>query len=418
LTLLGNAIKIEQFKRLYAKKDSFPVHVKNGIWQPAIFLLSIFLVIGLFTWINYRFIIPLSALDEFRNAWLGANGWLLQGQNPYNTIAGFNIPFIAMFFYLPLGLLDFTLARAIWLTIIESSLFLLVIIGINFSGWKVQIKSLPFIILTGLVMYSGIRAIFLGQFSVLVILMIYGGIFLISKKQDVLGGFLLALSISQPETAILLLVFITIWSLATKRHQLLVSLLSGMAFLIILSIILLPGWPIQWLRSLFGPAGTLVLYTSMLSKFANSVPGIRQGLSLVLNLGVLFLLVIEWVTSIKDAQAMFIWLVMITMVVNSLIKLRADTVDIIGLLPVIFYILMVIQEKWKSLANGMAYIIFISLVLLPWLINISLWRQGNLETFSFNLILSLVCLMALVWIKWWAHQSQRLPLESLIERLS
>jgi len=394
------------------------VQVKNGIWQSAIFLISISLVISLLTWINYHFVIPISTLDEFKNAWEGTNSWLIQGQNPYSTIAGFNLPFTAIFFFLPLGLLDFALARAIWLTIIESSLFLLIIIGVDFSGWKVPIKSLPFVILTGLVWYYGIRAIFLTQFSVLVLLMIYGGLLLIQKKQDVLGGFLLALSISQPETAILLLLFITIWALAAKRYQLLASMFSGMAFLVVLSIILLPGWPIQWLRSLFGPAGLSILYTSTLSKFAYQVPGIRLGLALILNLSVLVLLVIEWATSIKAAQSMFVWLAMITMVVNSLTKIRADAIDIIGLLPVIFYIIMVIQEKWKAIGDGMAIVIFVSLVILPWLNNIILWRHGSRETLSFNLILPVLCLVVLVWIKGWAHRSQRLPLETLIERLS
>jgi hypothetical protein len=394
------------------------VQVKNGIWQSAIFLISISLVICILTWVNYHFVVPISTLDEFKNAWQGTNSWLIQGQNPYNTIAGFNIPFTAIFFFLPFGLVDFVLARAIWLTIIEASLFLLVIIGLDFSGWKVPIKSLPFVVFTGLVWYYGIRAIFLSQFSVLVLLLLYGGLLLIKKKQDILGGFLLALTISQPETAVLILLFITIWALAAKRYQLLASIFSGMAFLAILSIILLPGWPIQWLISLFGSAGMSILYTSTLSKLAYQVPGIRLGLALVLNLSVLVLLIIEWVTSIKDVERLFVWLVMITIVVNSITKLRSDAVDIIGLLPVIFYIIMVIQEKWKVIGDGMAIVIFTSLVILPWLNNIILWLHGSRETLSFNLILPILCLVVLVWIKWWAHRSQRLPLETLIERLS
>jgi hypothetical protein len=377
------------------------VRGKQELFLPIIYFFLIILVILGITWANSHFLQPIPQFDDFKIAWSGANTWLLGGNNPYQDVARFDFPLTAMVFFGPLGLLNYSLAHAIWLTIVEVSLIFLTLL----------------LVLASLAFYFCVRSIILGQSTILVLLIIFVGFSLIIRKQDGIAGFIFSFAIVNPELSLLPIIFVLFWSLAAKRHALLLSLLASLTFLLIIFVILMPDWPLQWLQVTIGGIGATYWRSSVLSAIANRVPGIWMPLIIVLNSGFLVLLLVEWIRSIKNAESMFLWLAMITITVNTLIRLRADASDLVGLLPVLFYILHGLRERWRAIGDAAALFFSSVLLVVPWAMRINSDQSGSGEPLALRILIPIVCLLSLYWIKWWVIRPRRLPLERLKDRL-
>lgn len=390
---------------------------KREFFYPfAFFIIIILILIGL-TWVNGRFLGQVTQPDSFEQYWTAANLWLYKGVNPYSGSIPFDLAFIAMIFLAPFGLLDYAIARTLWMTAIEVSLVMITMIAILFSGWKFKTWALPIVLLISLTWYYAVRAIFLGQFSVFILLVMMISFLLIIRKQDGIAGFVLAFAVSLPSYSILVIVFVVIWSFAARRHQVFYGLLVGLIFIFSISVILLPGWPLQWLKYAVGDFKSYDWRTSILSIISNSVPGIRLPLSIALNGSVLILLLTEWLQSVRNAESKFAWAVLLTITVNCLVRLNSDACDVLGLLPVLFYTLKVVQDRWVKAADISAVISGVFLLTVPWIIALFSSSHAKLEPSELIVILPGLSIVGLLWIKWWARRPSQLPFEILRDRI-
>jgi hypothetical protein len=390
---------------------------KREFFYPFIFFIIILLILIGLTWANGRFLSQISQPDSFEQYWTAANLWLHNGVNPYNGSIPFGLTFIAMIFLAPFGLLDYAIAHTLWLTAIEVSLVMITMIAVRFSGWKIKTWTLPIVLLISLTWYYAVRAIFLGQFSVIILLVMMISFLLIIRKQDGIAGFVLAFAVALPSYSILVIFFVVIWSFSARRYQVFISLLAGLTFIISISIILLPGWPLQWLKFAVGDIKSYDWRTSILSIISNSVPGIRLPLSLALNGSVLILLFTEWLQSVRNAESKFAWAVLFTITVNCLVRLNSDACDLLGLLPVLFYILKVVQDRWEKAADFSAVISGVFLLTAPWMIALFSSSHAKLEPSALIVIFPGLSIVGLLWIKWWARRPSQLPFEILRDRI-
>jgi hypothetical protein len=389
---------------------------KREFFYPFAFFVIVILIIISLTWVNSRFIGPVAQPDLFAHYWSAANNWLHKGVNPYNGSMPFDLTFVSMFFIAPFGFLDYAIARTLWLTMLEVSLVIITMLAINISGWKFKLWSLPIILLISLTWYFAARAIFLGEFSVLILLVLMAAFLLITRKQDGIAGFVLAFAIALPSYSFLVIFFIMIWSFAARRYQLFLSFLAGFIFIFAISVILLPDWPLTWLKLTVGNIQTFNWRTSSLSLLSNSVSGIRLPLSIALNGSLLILLISEWLQSLKNAEQKFIWVVLFSMTVNCLIRLNSNACDVLSLLPVLFYTLKVVQDRWDKAADISALVSGIFLLIVPWTIAVTFSRHLQV-TPVLTVTLALISMVGLMWVKWWARRPSQLPFEILRDRI-
>jgi hypothetical protein len=394
-----------------------PVPGKREFFYPLFFFIILTLILAGLTWANGRFLGQVTQPDSFEQYWKASNLWLHQGLNPYSGSIPFNLTFISMIFLTPFGLLDYAIARVLWLTSIEVSLVMITLIAILFSGWKVKTWALPAVLLISLTWYYAVRAIFFGQFSVLILLVMMISFLLIIRKQDGIAGFVLALAVALPSYSFLIIVYVVIWSFAARRFQVFYSLLAGLFFIFTISIILLPGWPVQWLGNAVGDINGFNWRTSILSLMTNSVPGIQYPLSIALNGSILILLIMEWLQSLKNAESKFAWAVLFTITANCLIRLNSDACDVLGLMPVLFFILKVVQDRWVKAADISAVILGVCLLTVPWFIVLLDSSHAELEPSAVIVILPGLCIVGLLWIKWWVRRPSQLPFEILRDRI-
>ena len=408
---------------------------------PVLLILLILVVIAALvglTWANYQFSLQNPGGNDFLARWMGARYWVMEGISPYDeqvslasqeVIYGhpadisqgedknhFVYPLYSMIFFAPFGPLEYNLARALWMTLVEVSLFLLAIVSLRLVEWQVPVYKAVVLVIFTLLWYHGVRTVILGQFAGLNALLVALALLLIMRKQDFAGGMLLALSTTKPQMVFLLVPFVFLWALSTRRRDIIGGLLVGMVVLIGASLALLPRWPLEWLRQLLDYPSYTPQTASPLSMIANTMPGISRQLGLFLHVFFVAYLILEWILAWGKDERWFRWTALLTIVVTNLVAYRTATTNFIMMLPALFLVFSLWEARWRS---GGRIAVWVSLVVLGF----GLWPlflttvQGNQEQTVMYLPYPFFCLIGLLWVRWWAIHPPRVLLQDFAQRV-
>lgn len=394
-------------------------------------------LVGL-TWANYQFSLQNPGGNDFLARWMGARYWVMEGVSPYaeqvslasqRVIYGhpadvskgedknhFVYPLYSMVFFAPFGPLEYNLARALWMTLVEVSLFLLAIVSLRLVDWQVPVYKAIVLIIFTLLWYHGIRTIILGQFAGLNALLITLALLLIMRKQDFAGGMLLALSTAKPQMVFLLVPFVFLWAISTRRRDVIGGLLVGMAVLIGASLALLPRWPLEWLRQLLDYPSYTMQTASPLSMIASTMPGISRQLSLFLHVFFVAYMLLEWVFAWGKDERWFRWTALMTIVITNLVAYRTATTNFIMMLPALFLIFSLWEARWRTYGRIAVWVSLIVLGFGLWPLFLST-VQGNQEQTVMYLPYPFFCLIGLLWVRWWAIRPPRVLLQDFAQRV-
>ena len=382
--------------------------------------LTLAMLIGL-GFANYRFVLLSPGGNDFLARWVGAHYWVVKGVNPYDPqvslaaqemiygrladpakgedIAHFVYPLPAMIFFAPFGLLPYPIARAVWMTLLEISLPLLVLIGVELARWKPSRKLLAFLMIFSVVWYHGFRSVIVGQFAVIEALLMAAVLLSIQRQQDSLAGVLLALSISKPQMSVLLIPFVLLWAARSRRWELILWTLGTMTTLVVVSLALINDWPLLWLRQLI-EYSNYTFNPTPVSILAGFIPAASRALTYGLTTLLLMYLLWEWVQATGKGDRWFQWTSALTIVLTNLIPLRTATTHYVVLLPALCLIFGAWDERWGKKGTGL--IIFSLSVVL-----IGLWAlfmisvKGDIENEIMYLPLPILSLLGLWWSRWW-----------------
>lgn len=370
---------------------------------------------------NYQFSIRVPGGNDFLARWVGAHYWVVKGVNPYDPqvslasqemiygrpadptegedVAHFVYPLPSMIFFAPFALVSYPVARAIWMTLLEISLPALTLIGIQLAVWKPSRRILLIIMIFSLVWYHGFRSVILGQFAVIEAVLMTGALLAIQRRQDGLAGVLLALSIAKPQMSILLIPFVLLWAIRSKRRAIILWMLGSLAVLIGISLLLIPNWPLLWLQQMVDYP-TYTANPTPVSIIAGILPSasslIRYGLNAMLVLYMFW----EWVLAMGKGDRWFQWTAALTIVITNLLDIRTGTTNYVVMLPALCMIFWVWDERWGKKGN-------IAIVTLLMLLLVGLWTlflvtvDGNLENDIMYLPLPILTLLGLWWSRWW-----------------
>lgn len=399
-----------------------------------ILLVVILAVLASLTWMNYQFSTQSPGGNDFLARWMGAKMWLQDGTSPYSDdvslatqmmiyghpadvsvgedINHFVYPLFSMIFFAPFGLMDYTWARALWMTLLEVCLVLTAVFSLQLSGWKLRPGGQAAVILFAILWYCGIRTLILGQFAGVEAVLILAAILCIQKNRDLEGGLLLAVSLAKPQMSFLIYIFTLVWAIRFRRNRLVSGLLFGTFFLIAGSMIFLPDWPLQWVRQMLEYPDYTGRIGSVVSIIAGAFPGISRPLSYVLYAAFLIYMVTEWAAAFKGSSGTYFWSAMLTLVITNLVAPRTATPHFILLLPAFFMAFNIWQEKWGW--RGLAAAWFTLAMVL-----IGLWLQfiatvdGNIESAAMYLPVPFLALIFLWWSRGWSAKPATLPFEKM-----
>jgi hypothetical protein len=314
-------------------------------------------------------------------------------------IAHFVYPLPAMLFFAPFGLLPYTFARAVWMTILELGLPLLAILGIRLTRWKVHPIMLAGMILFSIFWYHGLRSVIVGQFAVIEAVLIVSALLAIQQKNDPLAGVLLGLSIAKPQMAFLILPYMIIWSLRERRREFVLWIVATIVGLIAISFLIMPDWPILWLRQLVSYPS----YTDLGSPISILVSGLaRMGTTLtwIISGALAIYMLLEWTLSLGKGEAAFRWTAALTLTITNLIAFRTATTNYVILLPVLIILFHAWSERWGRRGNIMVWVTSFVLLIGLWALFLTT-VDGNIEAPIMYLPLPLITLLGLLWSRWW-----------------
>jgi len=385
------------------------------------------LLVGL-TYANLRFAQQAPGGNDFLARWTGAHYWLVEGVNPYGEqvslaaqrmiygrpanpaagedVAHFVYPLPAMIFFAPFGLLPFTTARAVWMTLLEIGLPILAVIGMRLGRWKPGPGMTAGVLLFSVLWYHGVRSVVIGQFAVIEALLIAGGLLAVSKDADTLAGWLFGLSIAKPQMSFLIIPFVLLWALSRKRWTLAGWTLGSIAILLVGSLFIMPDWPLRWLQQLLDYPGYTEL-GSPVSILTSWLPRGAATLSLVVSGLLAVYLLFEWVAAARKPEPWFQWTAAMTLVITNLIAFRTATTNYVVLLPGLLLIFANLNSRWGRAGIVTAWGVMALLLAGLWVIFL-LTIEGNVESAAMYVPLPLVVLTGLLWIRWWVVHSMRL----------
>ncbi len=370
---------------------------------------------------NYQFSMSVPGGNDFLARWVGAHYWVVRGINPYDPevslasqemiygrpanpaegedVAHFVYPLPAMIFFAPLAPFSYPVARAIWMTILEISLPILALIGIQLARWKPSRRMLLIVMVFSLVWYHGFRSVILGQFAVIEALLMTGALLAIQRRQDGVAGILLALSIAKPQMTVLLIIFVLLWAVLSKRWAIILWTLGSLTAMIGISLILIPDWPLLWLRQMVDYP-TYTTNPTPVSVIAGLFPGISRQITYGLSALLVLYMLWEWALAMGKGDRGFQWTAALTIVITNLLAIRTGTTNYVVMLPAILLIFYVWDERWGKKGN-------IAIVTVLMLLLVGLWIlflvsvEGSFENDVMYLPLPILTILGLWWSRWW-----------------
>lgn len=394
---------------------------RSRLWAAIVLLL---VLAGGLTAANYRIALEMPGGNDFLPRWVGANAWLTEGINPYDPqvslaaqqmiygraadrsrgedVAHFVYPLPAMIFFAPFGLMPYPLARAVWMTLLELGLPLLAVLGVNLARWKPSSRVLAGVMLFSTLWYHGVRAVMVGQFAVFEALLLTGALLAVQRRRDVLAGLLLSLALAKPQMAFLLFPYALLWGVSARRWRLVASTLLFFAASGGIGLLLIPDWPILWLRQVVDYLG----YTALGSPVSIAASIFARAADAVTAIGTTALavyLLVEWWLSLGGEERKFQWAAQLTLVITNLVALRTATTNYVVLIPALCLIAGVWQER-----RGRQVRVFLLAVLL--VLGLGVWAlflstvQGNVESALLYLPTPAFALLGLWWVRWWARR--------------
>lgn len=388
------------------------------------------------SWANYQFSLNNPGGNDFLVHWVGTRSFLFDGLSPYSdevairiqttvygrpAIAGehelrvaYPLYSIALFF--PFALVkDYTLARALWMTVLEVGLLLTSLLAIRMVGWRPGFSGWVMFILFSLFWYHGVRPLVNGNAVILVALMITGGILALRAGEEELAGVLFAFSSIKPQLVVLVLLYVLIWGINRRKWNLIGWLVGTIFLLTAAAALLLPDWILQNLREVlrypgYNPPGTLG------AAFTEWFPAIGPRLSIVIAVVLGGILLLEWWLARRAEYRGFVWTVCLTLVISQWIGIQTDPGNFIILLPALVLVFAIWQERWprggRILTMASMQVLMVGL----WALFVGTVEQSYQAIQSPLMFLPLpgFLLVTLYWVRWWAVRPPKVWHELLV----
>jgi hypothetical protein len=374
--------------------------------------------------------------NDFMSRWEGARSYWQEGLNPYGAQASLQIqeaiygraalpsedpgyfayPFYTVLPLWPLVQVSYSWASAIWMVLLEAGLILALMLMLQHIQWRPSPLILGMLILATLLAYYPARGLLLGQPGLAVYVLEILCIWALGRERDGLAGVALAFSTIKPQMGYLIVPFLLLYGLITRRWRFVGFFTLTFGVLMGLSFVLMPSWFSDWL-------GQLSLYTGYTElgspvwivshyPWLGIIPetgkwGILGGfgsiIEAILTIALYGLALWSWYTVlIQKKYERFLWVVALTLTITHLVAPRTATPHY-----VVFTLPLLIWLKDLSRKRTLLPLFIILLVIvLPWMHFLST-VTNKFEHPAVYVPVPFLTLL-LLWVmrkKWWAMDS-------------
>lgn len=387
-------------------------------------LIVIVIIIAGLIWGNISFATKNPGGNDFLVHWVATQNFIYNGISPYSDTTALEIqdlvygrparegehelrpayPLFSIFLFLPFGLVrNYFIARALWMTFLEISIFVSVIVMLRIAQYKTEKLVLVSILVFSIFWYHGLRSIINGNAVILLLLCFILTIYAIQIKQDELAGIFLGLSMIKPQVGFAFILFILFWGLFNRRFRIIFWFFGSTILLSVLALFLLPDWPIRFLQEVmrypgYNPPGTPA------AALAELLPGIGKQLGIAISFISGIILLIEWLLAKKSANIEFVWVCSITLVLGQWLNVQTDPGNFIVMLPAMFVVFRLVEDRWPRYGSFVNFLILGLLFVVPWLVfalTLSMEYQPIQSPLMFFPV-PVILIFVLYWVRWWA----------------
>ncbi len=395
--------------------------------------------LGGLVWANTLFARQNPGETEFFVPWLAARTFLQYGNSPYDEPATqraqiiyygrlakegedplrLKAPFFIELFYFPFALVsDYSLARGLWMTLLEVALVLTAFLSLSLTGWKMPRILLPIYLLFALLWFHAWMPLIAGSTVIYTALFITAAILALRAEKDELAGALMILSAFQPLAGGVFTLFMLWWVVYHRRWRALWGALMAVGLLLFAAFIFLPGWFLPFVRALIAEYKQTTFFTPG-TIFAGWWPSIGDKLGWFLTAILIILLFLEW-RAAHERPRHFLWTASLTLAVTPLLGIPTHPHLYITLfLPLILF-LTVVAERWFRSRWWLAGVLLVLIFAGSWALIFHLSGLASLEPLRAILFFALpsLLLVGLYWVRWWAIRPPRTWLETIENELS
>jgi hypothetical protein len=404
---------------LSASRGRIRLSPRSTSWSTALLaVLLIAFLVGL-GMANARFARSAQDANEFMPRWEGAHAWLTKGLSPYDPqvslsaqrrlygreavpeqgedLGFFALPFPAMLLYAPWGLLDYPAARAGWMTLLEVLLVVAAVLALRLASWRPPPMLLALLVTFGVVWPPGIRSIVAGHTAILALVSALAALSCIGRGWDAAAGILLALAMADPMIGLIVLGAGLVWAGTRRRWGIIGSALGTVGLLLVVSLPLMPGWPIAWLQQIataIQVQRNFGMQWGLLSQRAGSAAEI---------LAALLVLVAAWVlwTCLGKGTRWLLWSMASLMALGTwLTRLVTETPSSVYLLPAVMLILGSVAQRAHKAGGWIVAAAVVSMGVGSWALFLSVSADADSGIVGASFGPALACL-GLLWVRWW-----------------
>lgn len=401
-----------------------------NIWLPILIILA---SVGA-TFVNLRLTSTFKLQDDFAPRWMAAREWMQTGASPYsdstheatldllaqngNDPGGlsqgrFYDPVWYILFYLPISFVPYNIARAIWMTLVEVSMVLGVLISIKLAGLKLSIPETLIISFLVLIFYPLFKSVLTASVNAPYVFLTLLAVYLAREKQATMAGLLFAICLGMVPLSIFLVILFLIWLGARRDGSLAKIYFSTLAFLIVVSLILFPGWMSEWFATYLRLFPDLTWVRTPLMVVGALFPGASAQIAIVLSLVVFIWMLVEWYGIGEQEGRRFHWKLMLTLNLLYFFNLTSEGIYLLWLFAPLFTVYKYLTEKWRVSGKIISWVTTLALIFVYWrrFQNTQNWLPE--ESSLIILLLPLLTILCLQWFRWWATVSPKALIDSI-----
>lgn len=383
---------------------------------------------------NYQYTQNNPGGNDFLVHWVGTQELIRNGNSPYSETTTLTIqkmvygraalpeehalrvayPLYSTFLFMPFSLIsDYFVARALWMMFLEIVLFFTVVISLRITQWKPGRLIFVLLFVFSIFWYHGLRTLINGNVVMLLLFCFVMAIYAIQIRQDEIAGILLSLTTIKPQVGLVFLIFIIFWSLANKRYKIIFWLIGMTLLLIVMSLFLIPDWPLEFLREVilypgYNPPGTPS------TALMEILPGVGKQIGMAISIICAVILVFEWWFSRRSKGIEFVWIASLTLILSQWLNIQTDPGNFLIMFPAIILVFRLVEDRWKQTGHIINLILLFVLFTLPWFIflrTISFEYQPIQSPVMF-FPLPLILIVMMYWVRWWAKNPSKHVLDS------
>ena len=402
--------------------------ISNRTSQLSGVILILLVAIG-YTWATWRYFTePIPGGNDFLTHYAAWEAYFKLGVSPYSEDAALFTqqaiygrpalpgedqnrmvyPFYSVLIHGPFVFLDYPLARAIYMTLLQAALFAGVILALDLFRWNPATWLSALLIVWSLLFYPEARGVILGQFAIFGFFSLAASLYFYQHGRDSLSGMILVLSTIKPTLVFLIVPFFLIYAVTRRRWRFVVSFIVTITLLIIGSSIASPTWISDWIFRITRYSGYTVGQSPVWLLTHDVLPALAGAGETIIDLLLIIGMLLAWWRAIRgDDEAELYWAIGITLVVSNLIVPRSATTNYVLMLIPTLWIFSLLDRQLKWGKPIMVATMLISFVGLWWLHFATV--VGNQEQaimfIPYPLVLGVLLLAGRKWLlKNTAHQ--------------